>query len=94
MIEEVQSLIDSGVPVDTLMFYGLEYKLITKHLIGDLTYDEMVRELNIAIHQFAKRQMTWFRKMERDGNAIVWIDGLLPMEQKVTIIMEYLKSRS
>lgn len=94
MIEEVQSLIDSGVPVDTLMFYGLEYKLITKHLIGDLTYDEMVRELNIAIHQFAKRQMTWFRKMERDGNAIVWIDGLLPMEQKVTIIMEYLKSRA
>lgn len=90
MIEEVQSLIDSGVPVDTLLFYGLEYKLIAKHLVGELTYDEMVRELNAAIHQFAKRQMTWFRKMEREGNSIIWIDGLLPMEQKLSIMMEHL----
>ncbi|HUW05287.1 MAG TPA: tRNA (adenosine(37)-N6)-dimethylallyltransferase MiaA [Williamwhitmania sp.] len=91
MIEEVQSLIDSGVPVDTLLFYGLEYKLIAKHLIGELTYDEMVKELNAAIHQFAKRQMTWFRKMEREGNSIIWIDGLFPMEQKLSIMMQHLE---
>ncbi|HUX54643.1 MAG TPA: tRNA (adenosine(37)-N6)-dimethylallyltransferase MiaA [Williamwhitmania sp.] len=94
MIEEVQSLIDLGVPVDTLLFYGLEYKLIAKHLIGELTYDEMVRELNAAIHQFAKRQMTWFRKMEREGNSIIWIDGLFPMEQKLSIMLQHLEQLS
>lgn len=74
MVDEVKSLIDKGVSPDDLIYYGLEYKFITRYIIGELTYDEMVDGLRIAIHQFAKRQMTWFRGMERKGIKIEWIE--------------------
>ncbi len=83
MIEEVKSILDTGVAPDDLIYYGLEYKFVTLHVIGELTHDEMFRQLEVAIHQFAKRQMTWFRGMERRGFTIHWIDAALPMEQKL-----------
>jgi len=83
MIDEVKALIDRGVPPETLIYYGLEYKFLTLYLINQLTYNQMVTQLNIAIHQFAKRQMTWFRGMERRGLKINWIDGLKPISDKV-----------
>lgn len=86
MIDEVKRLLDAGVGADRLIRYGLEYRYITQYLLREFSYDEMVRLLNIAIHQFAKRQMTWFRGMERRGIAIHWIDGLLPVEEQVEII--------
>ena len=86
MIEEVQSLLNKGVAEERLLTYGLEYKYITLYLRNQLSYDEMFRLLNIAIHQFAKRQMTWFRKMERSGISIHWIDGKLSMEEKIETI--------
>ena len=92
MVEEVQALIDGGVPVETMLFYGLEYKFIAMYILGQITYDQMVEQLNFAIHHFAKRQMTWFRKMERDGNTIHWIDGLLPMEEKINMILKNVSS--
>lgn len=73
MLDEVRRLLDSGVAPDDLIYYGLEYKFLTRHLLGELTYDEMVSGLEIAIHQFAKRQMTWFRGMERRGFTIHWL---------------------
>ncbi len=73
MIQEVRNLIDNGVNPDDLIYYGLEYKFLTKHIIGELSYDDMVNQLEIAIHQFAKRQMTWFRGMERRGFHIHWL---------------------
>jgi tRNA dimethylallyltransferase len=90
MVEEVKNLIDQGIDTETLIYYGLEYKFITLFLTGKISYSEMVRDLEIAIHQFAKRQMTWFRGMERRGIEIHWIDGMLPMEEKVAIVMELL----
>ena len=90
MIEEVENLLKEGVTPEDLIYYGLEYKFITQYLIGHLDYNEMVEQLNIAIHQFAKRQMTWFRRMERNGIQINWIDALLPMDEKVSIILEKL----
>ena len=81
MIKEVDELLKSGIKADDLIYYGLEYKFITLYLTGKLKYDEMQQQLNIAIHQFAKRQMTWFRKMEREGTLIHWIKGNLPPEQ-------------
>jgi tRNA dimethylallyltransferase len=90
MLEEVQNLLDSGLTPAQLVYYGLEYKFLTLHLIGELTFDEMFRQLEIAIHQFAKRQMTWFRGMEKRGTKIHWIDGHLPMEEKVEEILELL----
>ncbi|MDE6368454.1 MAG: tRNA (adenosine(37)-N6)-dimethylallyltransferase MiaA, partial [Muribaculaceae bacterium] len=69
----VKSLIDSGISPDDLIYYGLEYKFITMHVIGQLSFHEMVAALEIAIHQFAKRQMTWFRGMERRGFPIHWL---------------------
>ncbi|MBP5359958.1 MAG: tRNA (adenosine(37)-N6)-dimethylallyltransferase MiaA [Bacteroidaceae bacterium] len=89
MLQEVQSLLDSSINPEDLIYYGLEYKYLTRHLIGEITYDEMVHDLEIAIHQFAKRQMTWFRGMERRGITIHWIDGTLPIEEKVEQIREY-----
>ena len=88
MIDEVRALLDSGIPADDLIYYGLEYKFLTEHIIGRLTYDEMFRQLEIAIHQFAKRQMTWFRGMERRGFTIHWIDATLPTEKKVEQILD------
>ena len=88
MIDEVRALLDSGIPADDLIYYGLEYKYLTEHIIGRLTFDEMFRQLEIAIHQFAKRQMTWFRGMERRGFTIHWIDATLPIEKKVEQILD------
>jgi tRNA dimethylallyltransferase len=90
MIEEVEMLLKKGIPVDTLLYYGLEYKFITLFLTGKMSYDEMFCRLEVAIHQFAKRQMTWFRGMERRGVNIHWIEGNIPMEEKVSKIMELL----
>ena len=91
MIEEVKALLDEGIPADDLIYYGLEYKFVTEYLIGQTSYDEMFTRLEIAIHQFAKRQMTWFRGMERRGFKINWIDATLPMEEKVAKILEIAK---
>jgi tRNA dimethylallyltransferase len=87
MLDEVQALLDSGLTPDQLIYYGLEYKFLTLHLIGELTFDEMFAKLEIAIHQFAKRQMTWFRGMEKRGTKIHWINGHLPMDEKVEEII-------
>ena len=89
MVEEVKGLLDEGIPAEDLIYYGLEYKFVTEYLTGKTTYDEMFQRLEIAIHQFAKRQMTWFRGMERRGFTIHWIDARLPMEEKVELIMNY-----
>lgn len=75
MVDEVRKLLDSGIPAEDLLYYGLEYKFLTLYLTEQLTYDEMVEKLRIAIHQFAKRQMTWFRGMERRGIEIEWISA-------------------
>jgi len=91
MVDEVKQLIDEGISTEVLIYYGLEYKYITLYLTGKLSYDEMVRDLEIAIHQFAKRQMTWFRGMEKRGIKIHWIDGELANEEKVLRVMELLK---
>lgn len=87
MVEEVKALLDEGIPAEDLIYYGLEYKFLTEYLTGQLTYDEMFTRLEIAIHQFAKRQMTWFRGMERRGFKINWIDATLPMEEKIERIL-------
>ena len=93
MIDEVKGLIDSGIPAADLIYYGLEYKYITEYIIGKIGFEEMFRRLEIAIHQFAKRQMTWFRGMERRGFTIHWVDALLPMEEKVGMIKELINAR-
>ena len=87
MIEEVKALLDSGISPDDLIYYGLEYKYLTNYILGNLTYNQLFSELEIAIHQFAKRQMTWFRGMERRGFPIHWIDASWPMEEKVKWVM-------
>jgi tRNA dimethylallyltransferase len=87
MVEEVESLLNSGITPEQLLYYGLEYKFITLYLTGNLSYDEMFKLLNTAIHQFAKRQMTWFRRMERNGFQIHWIDGNSPLTMKIAKIM-------
>ena len=92
MIDEVKGLIDSGVHPDDLIYYGLEYKYLTLYVIGKLSYNEMFSQLEIAIHQFAKRQMTWFRGMERRGCVIHWIDASLSMEEKVERAIELARS--
>ncbi|MDP4223350.1 MAG: tRNA (adenosine(37)-N6)-dimethylallyltransferase MiaA [Bacteroidota bacterium] len=92
MVEEVRSLLDEGLNPESLIYYGLEYKFIILYLTGKMSYDEMVSSLEIAIHQFAKRQMTWFRGMERKGIKINWIDGELSLEIKVNQILKLLRS--
>ena len=87
MADEVRSLLDEGIAPENLTYYGLEYKYVTEYVVGHLTFDEMFRQLEIAIHQFAKRQMTWFRGMERRGFHIHWIDATLPMDAKVEAIL-------
>ncbi|HIX03236.1 MAG TPA: tRNA (adenosine(37)-N6)-dimethylallyltransferase MiaA [Candidatus Odoribacter faecigallinarum] len=89
MVEEVRQLLDSGVAPEDLIYYGLEYKYLTLYLTGKLSYDAMVEQLNVAIHQFAKRQMTWFRKMEREGFEIRWLDAGLPLEERVERVKEW-----
>ena len=87
MCDEIRSLIDGGVNPDDLIYYGLEYKFVTEYVVGKTSYEEMFRQLEIAIHQFAKRQMTWFRGMERRGYTIHWIDAAQSMDEKVEAIM-------
>ncbi len=91
MVDEVRRLIESGIQPDDLIYYGLEYKYLTLYAIGKLTYEEMYKELETAIHQFAKRQMTWFRGMERRGFTIHWMDAGLPMEEKIAFVQAKLK---
>ncbi|MDH6310402.1 tRNA dimethylallyltransferase [Dysgonomonas sp. PFB1-18] len=90
MIEEVQAILNKGVSADDLIYYGLEYKYVTLYIQKQLTYEEMFTQLEIAIHQFAKRQMTWFRGMEKRGIHIHWIDATLPMEKKISEVMALL----
>lgn len=92
MIDEVKGLLDRGIDSETLIYYGLEYKYITLYLNGKISYDEMFRCLEIAIHRFAKRQMTWFRSMERKGIMIHWLDGEMPVEEKIERILSLLNS--
>ena len=94
MIDEVKGLLAEGIPPEDLIYYGLEYKFVTEYITGRLTYDEMFTRLEIAIHQFAKRQMTWFRGMERRGFKIHWIDATLPMEEKVSQIIQIVNCKS
>ena len=91
MVDEVKALLASGISPEDLIYYGLEYKYLTLYAIGQLTYEEMFAQLEIAIHQFAKRQMTWFRGMERRGFTIHWIDAALPLEEKLEQIENLLK---
>lgn len=93
MVAEVETLLASGIPPQDLIYYGLEYKCLTEYIIGTYTYTEMVEKLEIAIHQFAKRQMTWFRGMERRGATIHWIDAQLPTSQQVDKIVQYLHKK-
>lgn len=90
MVDEVRRLLAQGIPADDLIYYGLEYKYLTLYAIGRLSYEEMFHQLETAIHQFAKRQMTWFRGMERRGFTIHWIDATLPLEKKVERILSFL----
>ena len=92
MGDEVRRLLDEGIAPDDLTYYGLEYKFLTLYATGRMSYDEMVRQLEIAIHQFAKRQMTWFRGMERRGHVIHWIDALQPTAGQVEAILQLLES--
>jgi tRNA dimethylallyltransferase len=87
MINEVKNLIEAGVKPETLVYYGLEYKYLTQYLIGKISFDEMFCQLETAIHQFAKRQMTWFRHMEKSGFTIHWLDGDIQMEEKIEQIV-------
>lgn len=91
MVDEVKALLADGISPEDLIYYGLEYKYLTLYAIGQLTYEEMFAQLEIAIHQFAKRQMTWFRGMERRGFTIHWIDAALPLEEKLEQIENLLK---
>ena len=90
MVDEIKGILASGVKPDDLIYYGLEYKYLTLYVIGKLSYEEMVSQLEIAIHQFAKRQMTWFRGMERRGITIHWLDATLPTEVNCKAVMAFL----
>ncbi len=94
MVDEVRALLDSGITPEDLIYYGLEYKYLTLYATGELSYEEMFHQLETAIHQFAKRQMTWFRGMERRGFTIHWLDARLPMEEKVEKIMNLLHTKN
>lgn len=91
MVEEVERLMAEGVSAEKMEYYGLEYKWVSKYILKELTYEDMFNKLNTAIHQFAKRQMTYFRGMERRGLTIHWIEGKLPMEDKVEMAIKIIK---
>ena len=93
MVDEVKGILASGVAPEDLIYYGLEYKYLTLYVIGELAYDEMVSQLEIAIHQFAKRQMTYFRGMERRGVPIHWLDASLSTEEKVEAIVRMIEGK-
>ncbi len=92
MVDEVRNILNSGVSAEDMIYYGLEYKYLTLYITGKMSYEQMVSELEIGIHQFAKRQMTWFRGMERRGFTIHWVDFSLPMEEKVAEIKKMLEN--
>lgn len=94
MLDEIRRLLAEGIPAEDLIYYGLEYKYLTLHVIGELTYEEMFTQLETAIHQFAKRQMTWFRGMEKRGSHIHWIDATLPTEEKVQQAISLIAAQS
>ena len=94
MVDEVRGLLAEGIPAENLIYYGLEYKFLTQYAIGELTFEEMFHQLETAIHQFAKRQMTWFRGMERRGFTIHWLDATLPMEEKVERIINLINANN
>ena len=94
MVEEVRGLLEEGIPAENLIYYGLEYKFLTQYAIGELTFDEMFNQLETAIHQFAKRQMTWFRGMERRGFKIHWLDATLPMDVKTEQIINLINTNN
>ena len=94
MADEVRRLLDEGISPEDLIYYGLEYKYVTLYVTGRLTREEMFSQLETAIHQFAKRQMTWFRGMERRGVDIHWVSATLPMEQKIEQIMDLMNRQS
>ena len=94
MVEEVRGLLAEGIPVENLIYYGLEYKFLTQYAIGELTYEEMFQQLETAIHQFAKRQMTWFRGMERRGFTIHWLDATIPMDEKLEQIINLINTNN
>jgi tRNA dimethylallyltransferase len=94
MVDEVEFLLKKGISPEQLIYYGLEYKFITQYLAGELKYDEMFSLLNIAIHQFAKRQMTWFRKMEKEGTQINWLDPSRTAEQNIEAIISVLRQQA
>lgn len=91
LIGEVHRLLNSGVSAEDLIYYGLEYKFVTRFVLGEISYQEMFSQLEIAIHQFAKRQMTWFRGMERRGFTIHWLDATLPLSEKLAIALSLIK---
>lgn len=94
MVDEVKALLDGGISSEDLIYYGLEYKYLTLFAIGELSYEEMFHQLETAIHQFAKRQMTWFRGMERRGFTIHWLDARMPTEEKVEKIIKLLHTKN
>ena len=94
MVEEVRGLLAEGIDPENLIYYGLEYKFLTQYAIGELTFEEMFHQLETAIHQFAKRQMTWFRGMERRGFTIHWLDATLSMEEKIEQITNLINTNN
>ena len=94
MVDEVRGLLAEGVSAENLIYYGLEYKFLTQYVIGELTFEEMFQQLETAIHQFAKRQMTWFRGMERRGFTIHWLDATLSMEEKLEQIINWINTNN
>ncbi len=88
LVEEIESLLQQGIGAEKLDYYGLEYRFVSRYILKDLAYDEMFSKLNSAIHQFAKRQMTYFRGMERRGIRIHWLEGEIPLEEKLDKAME------
>ena len=94
MVEEVRGLLAEGIDPENLIYYGLEYKFLTQYAIGELTFEDMFHQLETAIHQFAKRQMTWFRGMERRGFTIHWLDATLPMEEKIEQITNLINTNN
>ena len=92
MVEEVRGLLaKDGITKEDLMYYGLEYKYVTAYVVGEMSYDDMFKQLEIAIHQFAKRQMTWFRGMERRGFNIHWLNASMPMADKLAQIERWME---
>ena len=94
MVDEVKALLEGGIAAEDLIYYGLEYKYLTLYATGALSFDDMFHQLEIAIHQFAKRQMTWFRGMERRGFSIHWLDARMPTEEKAEKIINLLDTKS